>query len=638
MIYTVQKIIDKRQELWALNLDESRNTAEKEDITYTESVADFLMKEKDLRAISLRDQIQKFPDNLIEMVFSVVDKHQHRVPFILNEVQANFRDTLNQARVDYYAGKRHSLKFLVLKGRQQGFTTFITAYQLASIITQKNFFGFTLADDGENSLTIFQQKAKVPYNYLPEILKPQEKYNSKKEFYFDKLNSAWKTATAGAGRVGHSKTLNFFHGSEAAFWVDMSTIMGGLGEALTADAIQILESTANGFNEYRDLWVDDNNWQCCFFEWWLTSEYKRPLAPNEAEDFKSHIENALGDAESIFKVETDEWIWHRCKWLRDTIGLNYEQIHWYYLKWKDRKKLLCQEYPCTDLEAFLASGNCIFETPKLVARHDILKRFYKDHPFRRGHFIVEWQYPSEEEIVARGKIVNYKWEDKADGVITLFGEWTNIDNQNGQRIFHPLLGHPYVIGGDTSGEGKDRFSCTVKNNHTGMRVAQIWGDRSMDEEQYTQQIYCLGKTFNHAFVGIEINFNTYPITRLKMLGYGHQYVRRVYDDISGSYQKKFGWRTDGNNRPAIITRFQTLVKENIDKFFSLDCIDECLTFVDNGERFDHQSGKHDDILFSDMICEEISINCSHAIRQVIKPPTKKLIEKLGIRKQRRLRR
>lgn len=633
MNYTVQSIIDKRQELWILNSEESRNFAEKQDIEFTNSVADFLIKEKDLRAISMRDLIQKFPDNLIEMVFSVVDKHQHRVPFILNEVQASFRDTLNKAREDFEKGTRHSLKFLVLKGRQQGFTTFITAYQLASIITQKNFFGFTLADDGDNALTIFQQKAKVPYNYLPEALKPHEQYNSKKEFYFDKLNSAWKTATAGAGRVGHSKTLNFFHGSEAAFWTDMSTIMGGLGEALTADAIQILESTANGFNEYRDLWIEDNNWQCCFFEWWLTSEYRRPLAANEVDDFISHINNAVGNEESVFRVESEEWIWHRCKWLRDVIELDYDQIHWYYLKWKDRKKLLCQEYPCTDLEAFLASGNCIFETPKLVARHDVLKRFFKDNPVLRGEFVITW-----DNNETKSKIVSYKWVTKPDGVITLFGEWSNFESHNGQRVYHPLVGHPYVLGGDTSGEGKDRFSCTVKNNHTGMRVAQIWGDRSMDEEEYTQQIYCLGKTYNYAFVGIEINFNTYPIQRLQRLGYGRQYVRRVYDDISGTYQKKFGWRTDGNNRPAIITRFQTLVKENIDKFFSLDCIDECLTFVDNGERFDHQSGKHDDILFSDMICEEISINRTHAIAVVTKPPKQKLIDKLGIKKQRRLRR
>lgn len=45
--------------------------------------------------------------------------------------------------------------------------------------------------------------------------------------------------------------------------------MGGLGQALTKDSIQILESTANGFNEYRTLWVEGeekvNNWQPLFF-------------------------------------------------------------------------------------------------------------------------------------------------------------------------------------------------------------------------------------------------------------------------------------------------------------------------------------------------------------------------------------
>lgn len=617
-----QEIIDKRKALWEKNIKKSHEFASSEDKEYIESVTDVLTSPGKPNAY-LRRQVKNRPDYLIEMVFTVVDKNQKRMPFFLNTVQDIFRQKLVQAKIDYEAGLRHSLKFLVLKGRQQGFTTFITAYQLACAITQDNFFGFTLADSADNSGTIFLQKAKVPFNNLPQKLKPHRQYDSKVEFYFDKLNSQWKTATAGKGRVGHSKTLNFFHGSECAFWEGMDEIMGGLGEALTDSAIQIMETTANGFNDYRELWVGDNNWECCFFEWWLTPEYEKGFTDDlERMHFEKSIENAVIGQ---FKEETEEWVWGRCKWLRDVKQLPIKKIHWYYLKWKDRKRLICQEYPCTDLEAFLASGNCVFDTQKLIMRKDVLEAHYKEHPFKRGYFEFEWKHPESKDRIIDNSI---RFVEKPDGVVYLWGE----EKLNGEIEYGAMKGYPYVMGGDTSGEGKDRFSATVKNNNTHKRVAMIWGDRSMDEEEYSQQIYCLGRYFNNALVGIEINFNTYPIRRLQQMGYNNQYKRRKYDDETGAWLMKLGWKTDGSTRPNIITRYQDLVKNMIWVIFSIECIQECLTFIDDGKKFNAQDGKHDDILMSDMICEEISQDYKHEVIMETKPKEKRLSEKLGLNK------
>ena len=54
------------------------------------------------------------------MTFSIVDKEQKTVPFFLNDVQKGFISDLNKAKEEYKQGKRNYLKFLVLKGRQQG--------------------------------------------------------------------------------------------------------------------------------------------------------------------------------------------------------------------------------------------------------------------------------------------------------------------------------------------------------------------------------------------------------------------------------------------------------------------------------------------------------------------------------------
>lgn len=68
----------------------------------------------------------------------------------------------------------------------------------------------------------------------------------------------------------------------------------------------------------------------------------------------------------------------------------------------------------------------------------------------------------------------------------------------------------------------------------------------------------------------------------------------------------FGWKTDGNTRPLIIDKEIDLIENNIDLFTDIPMLDECLTFVyDENGRPDAEEGKHDDILFSDMIANEI---------------------------------
>ena len=219
-----RKIIEKRREMW-----EATGDIEK-DREYIEAVAMFLVKPE---GADLREEIYLSPELLIEMVFHIVDKQQRTVPFFLNEVQRSFIEDLNQAIEEQGTGQRLDLKFLVLKGRQQGFTSLITAYQLACSITRKNFAGFTLADSSDNTETIFEDKAKFPYNSLPGPLKPTEKYNTRRELLFERLNSKWRVATAGSKDIGRSKTLNFFHGSEAAFWSKGINAVMRPGQALT---------------------------------------------------------------------------------------------------------------------------------------------------------------------------------------------------------------------------------------------------------------------------------------------------------------------------------------------------------------------------------------------------------------------
>lgn len=209
MNYNADYLIQKRKDLW----NDTHSIMKDKKLRL--AIANELIKNE-----KLRNEIKSYPEKLIELLFVVVDKEKNLVPFFLNEVQDDFiRNVLNKAKEDYKNKAINDISILILKGRQQGFTTVITAYQLACSITQRNFEGLTLADEASNTETIFQNKAKYVYNQLPDVIKPTEKFNNKRQMLFEKINSSWSVDTA-TKNVGRSRTINFFHGSECAFWRD----------------------------------------------------------------------------------------------------------------------------------------------------------------------------------------------------------------------------------------------------------------------------------------------------------------------------------------------------------------------------------------------------------------------------------
>ena len=230
MSYTADFLIAKRREKW------ERDHSVEKDKVFCDAVADELLADPKLLA-----EVRQNPEKLVQLVFVVVDKNQKTMPFFFNEVQQDFIDTLNHAIKDYEEGRIAEISLLILKGRQQGFTTLVTAYQLACSILNRNFQGFTLADTSDNSETIFQNKAKFPYSQIPEVLKPTEKFNNRKQLLFEKLNSSWSVDTA-TKDVGRSRTVNFFHGSECAFWqYGIAAIQAAIGEAFTKNCIKIFD-------------------------------------------------------------------------------------------------------------------------------------------------------------------------------------------------------------------------------------------------------------------------------------------------------------------------------------------------------------------------------------------------------------
>lgn len=556
-MYTADYLIKRRKEKWdelhSIDFDKKLRSA----------IADELLKNQ-----SLLNEIKKYPEKLIEMVFVVVDKNQQTRPFFLNEVQREFIDTLNRAKEDFEKGIITEISLLVLKGRQQGFTTLITAYQLACSILNRNFQGFTLADKSDNSEAIFQNKAKFPYSQLPETLQPTEKFNNRRQLLFAKINSSWAVDTA-TKDVGRSRTVNFFHGSECAFWKDgIASIQAALGEAFTKNCIKIYESTANGYNDYQKMW-DSGVHINCFYEWWKTSEYRINFP---SEDIKQKFVKDID--------QKDDWISERLRWLRDEKHLDLEQLYWYYKKYEAYidKRLIKQEYPCSPKEAFLLSGDNVFDTEKILAR---LTRIPK--PLKVGYFIYDYDGLT---------IRNIKWVNDRNGYIKIYQVPDSPEITN------------YCIGGDTAGEGSDYFTGHVLDAKTGVQVATL--KHQFDPDQYTRQMYCLGKYYKNALIGIEANFDSFPIQELQRLGYNNQYVREAQDTYTGKTEKRFGFKTTLLTRPTIISRLIQIVREEVDSINDKDTLEELLTIIRNEKgRIEAPEGGHDDQMMGLAIAHQI---------------------------------
>lgn len=572
MKYTADYLIAKRREKW----EKSRSI--EYDKQFRDAVAAQLMEDRELLA-----EVKANPEKLIELVFVVVDKNQKTMPFFLNDVQHEFMNTLNRAIADFNAGLIPEISLLVLKGRQQGFTTVVTAYQLSCSILNRNFQGFTLADKSDNSEAIFQNKAKFPYSQLPDILKPTEKFNNRRQLLFAKLNSSWAVDTA-TKNVGRSRTVNFFHGSECAFWQDgIAAVQGALGEAFTKNCIKIYESTANGYNDYQKMW-DSGVHINCFYEWWKTREYRISFHTQERKE------------EFLHRIDTQKgWIWDRLRWLRDDKHLEPEQLFWYWNKYEKYldKDLIKQEYPCTPHEAFLLSGKNVFDTAIILKRLEQIPK-----PMKIGYFVYDYDGL---------RITNIRWINDPGGYIQIY------------KVPNSPAVTKYCIGGDTAGEGSDYFTGHVLDARTGEQAAHL--KHQFDADQYTRQMYCLGKYYKDALIGIEANFDSYPIMELQRLGYPNQYVRTVQDSYTGKTERRFGFKTTSLTRPTAISRLVEIVRDHSDTICDRETLEELLTIVRNENgRIEAPQGGHDDDMMGLAIAHQIRGQVVFPIDAVVVSP------------------
>lgn len=478
----------------------------------------------------------------IQEFFRIRDKKGDLIPLNFNYPQRVFYDHLKESY-----GTKPS-RYIVLKARQLGISTFTEAFITFMTMFNPNTNSVIMAHLAESASSIFNM-TRLFVSELPDGMKPQQKYSNAKEIVFDGdngLKSSIRVMVASDATRG--STYKYAHLSEVAFWEHPEEALLALNQAvpMTNDSLIVMESTANGFNYFYNLWQDAvngrNDYTPIFFPWYVDPEYTRPY-----------------DGFTLTSYEKD---------IKERYNLTLDQLQW--RRWcianncgNDELKFR-QEYPITPEEAFITSGTSIFNT-EIILNH--MKNL--PEPIKRGYF--DYDYDGM-------RITNIHWVDDSLGYIKIYKDRTNQST---------------VIGGDTAGEGSDFFVGQVIDTN-GFLCATL--HHQFDEDLYVKQIYCLG-AYYHSLIAIEANFSSFPNRELQRLHYPSLYVRETFDNIQYDVQDKFGFKTTALTRPQIISELVEIAREHIEKINDRETLQEMLSFVRNQRgRAEASEGTHDDLV------------------------------------------
>lgn len=297
----------------------------------------------------LNDDLEFFAANA---PLVIKDDQGSLIPFRLNTAQRYAHAKLEEQR-----RKRGWVRALILKGRQQGMSTYINArfYHRATRSTGQSVF--ILSHEGKTTDKLFDMVRRFQDNIHP-ALKPQEGKSNTRQMTFPGLSADYSAGTAGNEQVGRGGTAQLFHGSEAAFWEHADAIQRGALKSirLAAGTEVILESTADGpHGVFYDLCMaamaGEGDYIFIFIPWFWEEDYERddggPLTEDEEKFIATYFEKPFPFATAPISRDKArrKMLWRRAEIFN--AGPRNPEVG---------AATFRRDYPSNPVEAFLSTG------------------------------------------------------------------------------------------------------------------------------------------------------------------------------------------------------------------------------------------------------------------------------------------
>jgi hypothetical protein len=465
----------------------------------------------------------------------IVNRQRKLQTFVLNPVQRLYHE--ERTRFD-----------IVLKARKVGVSTYKGAEFFHDTVFVPNTNTTVIAHDLDTTIDLFE-RVKLFFERLPDFLRPTVKRNNRRELVFtetpfgEPLNSRYVLGTAGNYEFGRGKDIDNLHLSEYAFYPKPERIKMGAMQALREGGKICIESTANGFNDFRDEWErakrGESRFKAHFFPWHADETYRIRLREGEKIELSAE-EMALHEAYS----------------------LSPEQVKWLRERKRELKGKFAQEFPGNDTEAFLSSGRPVFDVEKL-------KRM-----------LVHLEQNKPVEVRDSGQLTIWR---------------------------RPVPGREYVAGADCAeglAEG-DYDCCVVVDKETWEEVAELHGRWPAHVFARKARDLCL--EYNEAILAVERNSHGHSVlnTLRNQLYYPYLYHYRRYDQ--GGSRTILGWDTNSRSKPVMIDGLDEAIREGLIGIHDEEFVKECLTYVyDEKGGTGAQPGCHDDRVVARAIALQVA--------------------------------
>lgn len=519
----------------------------------------------------------------------IINKEKKDQVLIFNSAQEELYEEIRRCKKE-----KKPAYFLILKARQLGMSTFTENFGMTLNVMYPNQSMFIMTQEQDASDQLYSM-SHYTYENFPNWLKSNAqivKDNQSMMLLTNGSKLQVMVASANAKGTGRGQTFTYAHLSEFDWWGgNVMQTLNGVLSACTEDAIVIIETTANGCGNFKKLWdraVERKNngqetlWNPIFFAWFQDSMYE-----------SNYYEEITLDKEEKQLIE----IFKKDKHTKD---MPYEQ--WIRkLIWRRRKiELACngdinlfhQEFPSTDVEAFVSSGQCIFDLNAINKRKMDLNELNIANlgRFDKGYFLYKIKY---DEYSHQRKPYDIKWKsDSINGYITLF-----------KAVEHR---HPYVLAIDPAGDGSDYTAINVLDNRSCEQVCTLHM-QNMSTLEIACQAYAIGQYYNNALIASETNFAPEVMSTLLELGYDNLYVMQADgNDMNQGNKKRFGFKTTQITRPYVISFLVEYVNKSSQLINSYATLIEAENFVRVVKTIDGRTkdkaqanaGQHDDLLMS----------------------------------------
>jgi len=510
----------------------------------------------------------------IENFLKIKDKQANLIPFMFNKAQ-------RLAYTKYLECMRDSItpRFIFLKSRQQGISTWTEAMMFHDTAVNKLKNTYIIAHEGDASTNLFNM-SKLYYDELPQLLKPLKSKSNEKALIFENpdkdavakgadpgLRSKFSIGTANVKEAGRSGTNHNVHISEAAFFPNPEKTVAALIQTVPdfMNTMVVIESTANGIGGYyHEQWLLAQEGRDCdfipiFLPWSFDPTCTRKFK-SQAE--KDKLEEEINMCYNDYKGDTVHTEEYR---LMNDYNLTLEQLNW--RRWAIANKcfgdvdIFKQEYPINDREAFLSSGRPKFNIPSLRRYMSIVKngtRGYIDSKFGKSTF-----------------------REDESGYVEIWEKPNRYDS--------------YYIGADVAeGLATGDYSCAyVINQH--FEIVAVWHGH-IDPDLYGVELVKLARYYKEAFLGVEKNNHGFTtLNKIKKLEYWNIFYETKYDQIADRRTKSIGWRTDTKSKPLMINKLAEFIRDVHIKMYDKELINELMSYIiePNGST-NAQLGCHDD--------------------------------------------